>query len=41
MPSFKDQISEPDLLKIIEYIKSISNANAAPSNANATTETAK
>ena len=23
MPSFKDQISEPDLLKIIAYIKSI------------------
>ena len=38
MPSFKDQISEPDLLKIIEYIKSISNANA---NTNATPETAK
>jgi cytochrome c oxidase subunit II len=30
MPSYKDQISEPDLFKIIAYIKSIGNEGAAP-----------
>jgi cytochrome c oxidase subunit 2 len=29
MPSYKDQISEPDLLKIIAYIKSIANREAS------------
>jgi cytochrome c oxidase subunit 2 len=30
MPSFEGQISEPDLLKIITYVKSLANKEAAP-----------
>jgi cytochrome c oxidase subunit 2 len=30
MPSYKDQISEPDLLKIIAYIKSIGPEGTSP-----------
>ncbi len=37
MPTFKGRISEEELLQIIEYIKSLSNALPAPAGANGTT----